>query len=233
MGAVAMADAAPAGFEEKSFFEYHLYTLPRRTDVLQNSTQQLALFPPVATFTVTKELVLDLTGGMGSPGAPIVDRDFVIARKGNPAVLVSFENRRENQLGMPLPAGKVRVYKEDPADGTLEFVGEDLIGHTPRNETVKVKLGEAFDVVGERTRTDFSIDNAARRMTETFRVEVRNQKAAVQRVRVLERPYRWTNWQVSKESDPFTKLDSATIAFDVDVPAEGTKAITYTATYTW
>jgi hypothetical protein len=233
MEAVAMADAAPAGFEEKSFFEYHLYTLPRRTDVLQNSTQQLALFPPVAAFKVTKELVLDLTGGMGSPGAPIVDRDFVIARKGNPAVLVSFENRRENQLGMPLPAGKVRVYKEDPADGTLEFVGEDLIGHTPRNETVKVKLGEAFDVVGERTRTDFSIDNAARRMTETFRVEVRNQKAAVQRVRVLERPYRWTNWQVSKESDPFTKLDSATIAFDVDVPAEGTKAITYTATYTW
>ncbi|MFM8642707.1 MAG: DUF4139 domain-containing protein [Phycisphaerales bacterium] len=232
MEAMAMADAAP-GFEEKSFFEYHLYTLPRRTDVLQNSTQQLALFPPVAAFKVTKELVLDLAGGVGAPGAPIVDRDFVVARKGNPSVLVSFENRKENQLGMPLPAGKVRVYKEDPADGTLEFVGEDLIGHTPRNETVKVKLGEAFDVVGERTRTDFSIDNAARRMTETIKVEVRNQKAVAQRVRVLERPYRWTNWQLTQKSDDFTKLDSATIAFDVDIPAEGTKVITYTATYAW
>jgi hypothetical protein len=232
MEAVAMADAAP-GFEEKSFFEYHLYTLPRRTDVLQNSTQQLALFPPVAAFKVTKELVLDLAGGVGAPGAPILDRDFVIARKGNPSVLVSFENRRENQLGMPLPAGKVRVYKEDPADGTLEFVGEDLIGHTPRNETVKVKLGEAFDVVGERTRTDFSVDNAARRMTETIKVEVRNQKSVAQKVRVLERPYRWTNWQLTQQSDDFTKLDIATIAFDVDVPAEGTKVITYTATYAW
>ena len=232
MEAVAMADAAP-GFEEKSFFEYHLYTLPRRTDVLQNSTQQLALFPPVAAFKVTKELVLDLAGGVGAPGAPILDRDFVIARKGNPSVLVSFENRRENQLGMPLPAGKVRVYKEDPADGTLEFVGEDLIGHTPRNETVKVKLGEAFDVVGERTRTDFSVDNAARRMTETIKVEVRNQKSVAQKVRVLERPYRWTNWQLTQQSDDFTKLDSATIAFDVEIPAEGTKVITYTATYAW
>jgi hypothetical protein len=232
MEAVAMADAAP-GFEEKSFFEYHLYTLPRRTDVLQNSTQQLALFPPVAAFKVTKELVLDLAGGVGAPGAPILDRDFVIARKGNPSVLVSFENRRENQLGMPLPAGKVRVYKEDPADGTLEFVGEDLIGHTPRNETVKVKLGEAFDVVGERTRTDFSVDNAARRMTETIKVEVRNQKSVAQKVRVLERPYRWTNWQLTQQSDDFTKLDSATIAFDVEIPAEGTKIITYTATYAW
>ena len=232
MEAMAMADAAP-GFEEKSFFEYHLYTLPRRTDVLQNSTQQLALFPPVAAFKVTKELVLDLAGGVGAPGAPIVDRDFVVARKGNPSVLVSFENRRENQLGMPLPAGKVRVYKEDPADGTLEFVGEDLIGHTPRNETVKVKLGEAFDVVGERTRTDFSIDNAARRMTETITVEVRNQKPVAQKVRVLERPYRWTNWEITRKSDDFTKLDSATIAFDVEIPAEGTKVITYTATYAW
>jgi hypothetical protein len=112
-------------------------------------------------------------------------------------------------------------------------VGEDLIGHTPRNETVKVKLGEAFDVVGERTRTDFSVDNAARRMTETIKVEVRNQKSVAQKVRVLERPYRWTNWQLTQQSDDFTKLDSATIAFDVDVPAEGTKVITYTATYAW
>ena len=233
MEAAAMADTAGAGFQEKEFFEYHLYTLPRRTDVLQNSTQQIALFPPVADFKVTKQLVLDLAGGVGEPGQPIVDRDFVVARKGNPSVLVSFENRKENALGMPLPAGKVRVYKEDPADGTLEFVGEDLIQHTPRNETVKVRLGEAFDVVGERTRTDFSIDNGAKRMTETIAVEVRNQKPRAQRVRVIERPYRWINWSISGNSADFTKLDSGTVAFDVDVPAEGKVTVKYTATYTW
>ena len=103
-----------------------------------------------------------------------------------PSILVSFENKESNHLGMPLPAGKLRVYKEDPADGTLEFVGEDVIDHTPRNETVKVRIGEAFDVVGDRTRTDFKVDTAAKRMTETIRVEVRNQKKAAQHVRLVE-----------------------------------------------
>ena len=229
--AMAMADAA--GFAEKEFADFHLYTLPRRTDIAQNSTQQIALFPPVSGFKVKRELVFDFTSGFGAQAQPIVDRDFVVARKGNPSVLVSFENRKENALGMPLPAGKVRVYKEDPADGTLEFVGEDLIQHTPRNETVKVRLGEAFDVVGERTRTDFSIDNGAKRMTETIAVEVRNQKPRAQRVRVIERPYRWTNWSISGNSADFTKLDSGTVAFDVDVPAEGKVTVKYTATYTW
>ncbi len=233
MAVEAMADGMAAGFEEKEFFDYHLYTLPRKTDVLQNSTQQIALFPPVDAFKVKKELVLDLAGGVGNPGQPIVDRDFVIARKGSPSILVAFENRKDNQLGMPLPSGKIRVYKEDPADGTLEFVGEDLIQHTPRNETVKIRLGEAFDVVGERKRTDFTIDNAAKRMTETFEVEVRNQKSRPQTVRVLERLYRWSNWKVTGESDRFEKLDSGTIAFDATIGAEETRTIRYTVTYTW
>jgi hypothetical protein len=229
----AMADAAgSAGFTEKSFFEYHLYTLPRKTDVLQNSTQQIALFPPASGFKVTKELVIDFTGGMGVPGGPMTDRNFQLGAKGNPSVFVSFENKKENALGMPLPAGKVRVYKEDPADGTLEFVGEDLIGHTPRNETVKVRLGESFDVVAERVRTDFTIDEAARRMTETFRIEVRNQKSAAQKVRVMERLFRWTNWKV-ETSDAFEKLDSNTVAFDVEVPPEGKRVVQYRVTYTW
>lgn len=232
MEAMAMADAA-GGFEEKEFSDFHLYTLPRKTDVLQNSTQQIALFPPVAGFKVKRELMFDFAGGMMAPGAPILDRDFGVATKQNPAILVSFENKKDNSLGMPLPAGKIRVYKEDSADGTLEFVGEDLIAHTPRNETVKIRLGEAFDVVGERTRTDFTIDNAAKRMTETFRIEVRNQKSSAQKVRVLERLYRWTNWKIENQNTPFEKLDSGTIAFDLDVPSEGKKTIEYKVTYTW
>ncbi len=229
--ALAMADAA--GFSEKEFADFHLYTLPRKTDVAQNSTQQIALFPPVSGFKVKKELVFDFTGGMGAPGAPILDRDFVIASKAKPSILVSFENKKENALGMPLPKGKIRVYKEDSSDGTLEFIGEDLIDHTPRNETVKIRLGEAFDVVGERMRSDFTIDNATKRMTETFKIELRNQKSAAQRVRVIERPYRWTNWQITKKNTEFEKLDSGTIAFELDIPSEGTKTIEYTVVYTW
>jgi hypothetical protein len=121
----------------------------------------------------------------------------------------------------------------DDADGTLEFIGEDIIGHTPRNETVKVKLGQAFDVVGERTRTDFTVDNAARRMTETFKIEIRNQKAASQKVRVIERQYRWTNWKITSNNQPFTKVDSDNIAFDVVVNAEGKAEINYSVTYSW
>ena len=231
MEAMAMADAA--GFQEKEFADFHLYTLPRRTDVLQNSTQQIALFPPVSGFKVKRELVFDFTGGMGAPGQPILDRDFVIASKAKPSILVSFENKKDNSLGMPLPKGKIRVYKEDPSDGTLEFIGEDLIDHTPRNETVKIRLGEAFDVVGERIRSDFTIDNAARRMTETFKIELRNQKSAAQKVRVIERPYRWTNWEITAKSTEFAKLDSGTIAFEVDVPSEGARTIEYTVRYSW
>jgi hypothetical protein len=231
MEAMAMADAA--GFTEKEFADFHLYTLPRRTDIAQNSTQQIALFPPVSGFKVKRELVFDFTSGFGAQAQPIVDRDFVVAAKAKPSILVSFENKKDNALGMPLPKGKIRVYKEDPADGTLEFIGEDLIDHTPRNETVKIRLGEAFDVVGERIRSDFTIDNAAKRMTETFKIELRNQKSSAQKVRVIERPYRWTNWEITAKNTEFTKLDSGTIAFDVDLPSEGARTIEYTVRYTW
>jgi hypothetical protein len=228
-----MAADSAGGFEEKSFLEYHMYTLPRRTDVLQNSTQQIALFEPVTGVTVTKELVLDLTAGVGMPGSPMMDRDFVIARKGNPAVRIVMRNSADNRMGMPLPAGKVRVYAMDDGDGTLDFVGEDVIGHTPRNEVVKLNIGEAFDIVGERTRTDFSVDTQVRRASETFAIEIRNQKATAERIRLIERPYRWSNWTVADPSHPFTKVDSGTIAFDLEAPAEGSVTVRYTVKYSW
>jgi hypothetical protein len=232
MEAMAMADAG--GFQEKAFADFHLYTLPRRTDVEQNSTQQIALFPSVDGFKLKRELVFNFTADIGGMGQPMTDRDFFgSTQKGKPSIFVAFENKEDNSLGMPMPAGKIRCYKMDDADGTLEFIGEDIIGHTPRNETVKVKLGQAFDVVGERTRTDFTVDNAARRMTETFKIEIRNQKAASQKVRVVERQYRWTNWKITSNNQPFTKVDSDNIAFDVVVNAEGKAEIAYTVTYTW
>jgi hypothetical protein len=136
-------------------------------------------------------------------------------------------------MGMPLPKGKVRVYKQDAADGTLEFVGEDLIDHTAKDEKVLVKLGQAFDVVGERTQTDFRIDTSRKEILESFRIQLRNHKTAPVQVVVKENLYRWTTWEITAKSDEFAKVDARTVHFDVQVPPDGEKTVTYTVRYTW
>ena len=136
-------------------------------------------------------------------------------------------------MGRPLPKGKVRVYKRDSADDTLEFVGEDLIDHTPRNETVLIKLGESFDVVGERVQTDFDYNSARKTIVETFKVTVRNRKTVPQKVIIRESLYRWSNWDITRKSADFEKVDSRTIHFPVDVPADDEVVVTYTVRYTW
>ncbi len=230
---MALADA---GFEEKAFFEYHLYTLPRRTDILMNTTQQITLFPTARDVGVEKILVyygLPEASHWGYWAEPMNDRNF--GNQSNPKVdvYVRFKNEKANNLGMPLPKGKVRVYKQDEADGTLEFVGEDLIDHTAKDEKVLIKLGQSFDVVGERTQTDFTLDSGRKTMTESFRVQIRNHKDAEQRVVIKENLYRWSGWEIVKHSDPFEKIDARTIHFEVTVPPNGDKTVTYTARYQW
>ncbi|MGA0174280.1 MAG: DUF4139 domain-containing protein [Phycisphaerales bacterium] len=229
----AMADSAAAGFEEQAFFEYHLYTLPRRTDLPANSTQQLSLFPPVSGFEVEKELLYAPTLGMGGWDQPMLERGVAPSGEGKTAVFVGFDNKTSNRLGMPLPAGKVRVFKQDPKDGTLEFVGEDMIDHTPRNERVRLRLGEAFDVVGERKVVDFSVDSSRKAMSETIEVEIRNQKETAQRVVVRERLYRWRNWKIAESTPEFRKLDASTLEWVVEVPAEGRPTGRYRVDYSW
>ena len=229
----AMADSAAVGFEEQAFFEYHLYTLPRRTDLPANSTQQLTLFPPVSGFEVEKELLYAPTLAMGGWGQPMTERGVAPSGESKASVFVSFVNKAANRLGMPLPAGKVRVFKQDPKDGTLEFIGEDMIDHTPRNETVRLRLGEAFDVVGERKVVDFSIDTSRKTMSETIEVEIRNQKDAAQAVIVREKLYRWRNWKIAESNPEFRKIDASTVEWTVDVPAEGRRTIRYRVDYSW
>ena len=223
------------GFEEKSFFEYHLYTLPRRTDVLANTTQQITLFPAATDVSVEKVLVY-----YGLPDSrywmfsdPATDRGLGTQSNKKLDVYVRFKNKEENNLGKPLPKGKFRVYKQDDADGTLEFIGEDLIDHTPKNETVLIKLGQAFDVVGERIQDDFKMDSGRKTMTESIRIVLRNQKPAAQKVIIKENLYRWTSWEITKSSNEYEKIDARTIHFDVTVPPEGEKVVTYTVRYTW
>ena len=231
----ALAGAAQ-GFEEKSFFEYHLYTLPRRTDVLENATQQITLFPTAAGVGVEKVLVYygnSDTANWGFFPEARTDRDLGVRGNAKLDVYLRFKNAKDNQMGMPLPKGKVRVYKQDAADGTLEFVGEDLIDHTAKDEQVLVKLGQVFDVVGERTQTDFQVDTSRKTMTESFKFELRNHKSTPVKVVVKENLYRWTNWQITAKSDEFAKQDARTVHFDVVVPPDGEKTVTYTVQYTW
>ncbi len=236
--ALEMAAAQPAdkvGFEEKAFYEYHLYTLPRRTDVAQNTTQQIALFPTVSGVKVEKVLVyygLPMAGHWFFPN-PVTDRDLGQQSSKKVDVYIRFENKEPNKLGIPLPRGKVRVFKQDDADKSLEFIGEDLIDHTAKNETVLIRTGQAFDVTGQRTQTDFFVDARGHVVIESFKIELANAKKEPVKVIVKENLYRWTNWQITKSSDEYKKMDSRTIHFEVQVPPEGKKTVEYTVKYTW
>jgi hypothetical protein len=236
VAASASGGGGSSGFQEKSFFEYHLYTLPRRTDVLDQTTQQLTLFPTARGVAVEKVLVYyglpDSANWSFEPSARL-DRNLGTQSNTKLDVYVRLKNSKENQMGMPLPKGKVRVYKQDDADGTLEFVGEDLIDHTPKDETVLVKLGNSFDVVGERKQADFRVDKKARTMSETIQITLKNHKAAPVHVIVKENLFRWTNWEIATKSDEFAKTDARTITFDVDVAPDVPKVVTYSVKYSW
>ena len=230
----ARAAGGGAGFEEQPFFEYHLYTLPRRVTVEQNATQQIALFPTVTGIDVKKQLVFEGGGRYHHySGGPQTNRGFKPSGDPQADVYIRFENEEANELGIPLPRGEVRVYKEAPSDGSLEFVGEDVIDHIPAQQTALIRIGQSFDVTGERTQTDFSVDNRANTMTETFRIELSNAKEDDQDVIVRETLYRWRNWEIVRSSEDYEKIDASTIEYDVEVPAEGSKTIEYTVRYTW
>jgi hypothetical protein len=231
------------GFEEKSFFEYHLYTLPRRTDVAQNTTQQIALFPTVQGVKVERVLVyygLPYAAQWGFTPNPHLDRNLGNQSNKKIDVYIRFQNKEDNKLGIPLPAGKVRVYKLDapaqgkPGEGTLEFVGEDIIDHTARNQEVLAKIGQAFDVTGERTQTNFTLDERGHVMTETIKIVLSNgKKDKPAKVIVKENLFRWMNWEITQESDEHKKIDARTVHYEVEVPADGKKEVTYTVKYTW
>ena len=143
-----------------------------------------------------------------------------------------FVNSEANHLGMPLPAGRLRFYRQD-TDGQLEFTGENEIKHTPRDETIRVFTGSAFDIKGERRRTDYHIDMGRRMMDESFEIKLRNHKKEPVVVRVVEHLYRGATWEITEKSATYLKTDAQTIEFQVQVPPDGEKAVTYTAHYTW
>ena len=227
------AIAGGEGFEEKAFFEYHLYTLGRPATVAQNQTKQIELLK-AADVPVKKVFLYDgapqyrFYGGLNS------DANYG-NEEGNKKVnvIIEVKNSKENNLGMPLPKGKMRLYKRDEADGSLEFIGEDEIDHTPKDETIKLHIGDAFDVVGERKRTDFHVDAGSHVITESFEIHIRNHKTEPVEVLVKETLYRWNNWEITESNQKWTKYDANTIHFPVKVDKDGEQVITYTVRYTW
>ncbi|MEJ2726483.1 MAG: hypothetical protein P8175_17960 [Deltaproteobacteria bacterium] len=230
---LAMEKAAAPGFEEKAFFEYHLYTLQRPTTVAHNQIKQIELLkasrvPVEKIFLYEGAPQYRFYGGLQTQAGYGAEQSN---KKVN--VLIEFTNSKENNMGMALPKGKVRLYKLDAEDAALEFIGEDEIDHTPRDERVKLHVGDAFDIVGERKRTDFRVDTGRKTMTESFEIRVRNHKDKAVEVLVKEVLYRWSNWEITQTSHRYEKYDAQTIHFPVQVAGQGEKVITYTVRYTW
>lgn len=234
MRAMAQADAAaPQGFVEKPFFEFHLYTLGRPMTLANNSTKQIELFDQARQVPARKVLLYNGAGQYYVYPRPMTDRNFGTESNKKVDVYLEFRNDKQYGLGVPLPAGRIRVSKLDAADGSLEFIGEDTIDHTPKDEEVRVKLGSAFDVVGERKQTDFSVDSKADTMEEEFEIKLRNHKDQPVHVIIKELLYRWSNWKIVSKTHDFVKEDSRTISFPVDVPKDGESVVRYRVRYSW
>jgi hypothetical protein len=231
-----MAVAAPQGangFEQKDFFEFHLYTLGRTTTLPNNSTKQIELFDQAKQIPAKKVL---LYYGAVQPyyyPSPYTDRNMGVEMNKKVDVYLEFKNDKQFGLGVPLPAGRLRVSQLDKADGSLEFIGEDTIDHTPKDEQVRVKLGSAFDVVGERRQVSYSVDTTAKWMEEEIEVKLRNHKSQPVDVIVKENLYRWSNWKILTQTHKYDKEDARTISFPVKVAKDGETVVRYRVRYTW
>lgn len=218
-GDMAMAESAPMQkqFSEKSFAEYHLYTLAGTTDVSNNETKQLSLFN-AANVPTHKLFIYEPNQAQVNYGG--------YAPAGNPQkvnVKIEVQNSEKNNLGMAMPKGKVRVYKRDH-DGALQFVGEDLIDHTPRDEKVRLYIGDAFDVVGERKQLNHE-QVSDRVQRDTFEISLRNHKDKKVTVTSVEHAY--GDWKIKSSSQKYVKKDAQTFEFEAEIAAHGEVKINY------
>jgi hypothetical protein len=236
--AMKEAAASPAPpVTEKSFDEYHLYSLERATTLRDRQTKQVEF---VAATGIKSQRIYVYNGAAidasryGYYNFEQVRNDPGYGTQSNPKVWVmqQFKNSAANHLGMPLPQGRLRFYRRDD-DGQMEFTGENTIDHTPSDETVRVYTGNAFDVVGERLRTNYKVNTREQWMDESFQIKLRNHKKQAVTVRVVERLYRWSNWEIVQNSQDYRKRDAQTIEFSVEVPADGEQVVTYGVHYSW
>jgi hypothetical protein len=207
-----MAAGAPA-FEERPFMEYHIYTLSRPSTINNNQTKQIEFITPAQNVPAKKIY--------------LYERD---KKADKVQVKFEFENKKDSGLGIALPKGKVRVFKKD-ADDMLEFVGEDLIDHTPKNEKVSLYIGDAFDIAVEYKLLDSKVE---RRMKwEKHSIELRNRKDAPVTVFVDEKFSSWVNWDIEQSTQPYVKKDATTARFTVELAADSNATVEYSVTQRW
>lgn len=233
MAVTAMAMDTPA-VTEKAFDEFHLYTLERPTTLLDNETKQVEF---VRASGIASETIytydgaeLDHLQGV-DPLFRRTNEEFGTQFSTKVAVTREFRNTAKNNLGIPLPKGRIRFYREE--SDSLEFTGENELNHTPADELVKIRTGDAFDLIGERKRTDFRIDTANNSSSESFEITLRNRKKNPVSIRVNEHLYRAANWKIAAHSDPFTKCDSSQIQFLIALKPGEERKVTYTVEYLW
>ncbi len=235
-GVMAMkADAAEPQFKQTDLFEYKLYSLQRRTDLKDNETKQIEL---TSGKNVASKKVF-IYDGMSNEWRWYRNNHSYrsqgsFGQQSNPkvGVFVTFKNEKDAGLGIALPKGKVRVYKRDD-EGKEQFIGEDEIDHTPKDEEIRLYLGNAFDIVGERVQKDFKSFSNGRVVEETIEIKVRNHKAEQAEVLVYEHPWRWSQWEITKSNTEWQKVDQSTLKFPVKIAKDGEKTVVYTIRYSW
>jgi hypothetical protein len=220
---------------EKAFEDYHLYTLPQPTTIHDRETKQVEFLH--ASGIQSKRLYVYDGARFDRNYGGYQDLRQVqqYGTQSNPHVWVlrEFANSDANHLGVPLPKGRVRFYRRDQ-DGQVEFTGENEIDHTPKDETVRVYTGNAFDITGERRQTRFQSQmQPGGWLDEAFEIKLRNHKKEAATVRVVEHLYRWATWAVTQESARHRQVDSKTIEYEVTLGPDEEKTLTYTAHYTW
>lgn len=214
-------EAADASMAEESLFEHHVYTLDQPTSIADNQSKQIALLTATA-IPVRKELLLR--------GADYYyqNRNGNLGSNIKPSVFIEFDNKTVANLGIPLPKGIMRIYKEDSA-GNAQFVGEDSIEHTPKNAVVRLKLGESFDVSADKKQTDFKILPTAakdkREFESAYEITINNAKQEKQVV-TIEEPISG-DWTITTENHPHKKLTSQLAVWKIEVPAEGSAKLSY------
>jgi hypothetical protein len=203
-------------FQENEFFEYHIYNLQRQTTIANNETKQISLFE-ASNVSAKKKFFY---------GSVSNQRYWKQSGQKKIAVIVEFENSEEYGLGVPMPNGKVRVYKSDGE--SLEFVGEDLVGHTPANEKVKLKIGDAFDVLAEEVQTE-NTQISSKVWEQEFEITFKNRKK--ENIVIEVERNLGTNWEILKSSVEYNKKDAFRITFNVPVEADSETKLTFRVRY--
>ena len=235
---MAMNEARVAGpaVTEKAFDEYHLYTLERPTTLRDRETKQVEFIR--GNGVTAKQLYIydgaNIDINRYNWGWENIRNDRNYGIESNPKVWVmrEFVNSQANHLGIPLPKGRVRFYRRND-DGQIEFTGENVVDHTPRDETVRMYTGNAFDLTGERRRNDYVLETGKKSATESFEIKVRNHKKEAVKVRVVEHLYRSLTWEIASSSSDYKKTDAHTIEFPITVAPDSEKVVNYTAHYSW